>query len=147
MNNKHTAIIKGRKERTMYRFGVRKYHIGFPPEVLKISEFTGHYLLWECELDAPVLEVGEILYIDDLNIEVTVQRRVRTTTGEYIYETDFVELFSDELTSISLKEAEKKQRNYLEAMKKREDKLAADRAYKEELKKKNRTWFEKWLGE
>src|SRR6185312_3349056 len=44
--------------------------------------------MWEGVIDAPLLNIGEKLYIEDLDVEIIVSERIRHTNGSYIYKTE-----------------------------------------------------------
>lgn len=75
------------------------------------------------------------MFIDDLDLEVLIYRKIRSTTGEYVYETLHVELVEDEETEKSKIETQEKIAGY-----------AIVHGELGEPKSKIRAWFQKWFG-
>lgn len=135
---KHLAVVKGRKERRVYRCSVHSV-FGIFPYIYDKNEHIEETFLWDGELNLPLLQIGDTLLIEELNLEVKINRRLLSTTGAYIYETDHVEVIEDEITKKSMVQAELDHEKYLKIKEDRLEKITS-------TKKKNRTWFEKWFG-
>jgi hypothetical protein len=103
---KHRAVIKGNVSRLIYR-----YDRGWD---VYSSKFTvAKKTVWSGELDLPLLKQGELLYIEDIDETVEINARVRSTSGEYIYFTEFdAEVIEDEITLKSKEKAEAEYEKY-----------------------------------
>lgn len=146
---KHSSIVKGRKERTIYE--LRRVYGGFGYGGITVVDCKGVFIedvyLWEGELNLPLLCEGDTLLIEQLNLEVVIKRRLLSTTGEYIYETDYVDLIEDELTAeskIIAKEKLQEHEQQLEEFRKKQDEYVPE--YDSSFKVNCRTWFQKWFG-
>ncbi|MGG0667811.1 hypothetical protein ABE073_04695 [Lederbergia citrisecunda] len=56
-------------------------------KIVECKEIKKYENIWEGEIDAPLLEIGEKLYIEELDIEIVVSERIRHSNGAYIYRT------------------------------------------------------------
>lgn len=85
---KHKVIIKGSINRKVYRVTQDRRNID---ELIIKGEkqFVKYETMWEGEIDTPLLEIKESLYIEDLDATVQIIGRVRTTSGSYIYQTNY----------------------------------------------------------
>lgn len=134
MNNTHRAIINGNIERKKYFFytsNVSDFHT-----IREVSEIAREEILWEGELDLPIMNRGDVIHIKDLDIQVIIKSCLRTTDNKFIYSTyHTTETIEDDITKASEEEAER----YSERYKAR---LLEEKA--NELERyDNRTWFEK----
>lgn len=125
---KHKAIIKGTVYRREYGFSnrdaskLRRYHPDhdFEHFIHMQDVFIEEKTLWEGEIDSPLLSVGETLYIESLNVEVLINMRVRTTSGNYIYKTDYkFEIVEDDISKKTKDDAEAAKMKYDEEEKER----------------------------
>jgi len=125
IDNKIKSIFRGKVLRRIYN--VTSNHNwcsdGYNrPEIYKNIEFVKYKTLYECEIDKPPFEIGESVYINDLDLTVLIEDRVRSTNGEYIYNIDYhFDTIEDEETEkskidaeIKLKSALVKYNEYLE---------------------------------
>lgn len=110
--NQHKAIIKGQVLRRVYcPYPHPKYDLeGFRKrewKKLKETVFVEWKTIWEGDINMPLLERGEVFYIDELELKVAIKERMRTSSGNYIYETKhIVELLNDDQTRKSEIEAD-----------------------------------------
>ena len=152
---KHQAIIKGQTLKLKYypyRYQSFEMYRDNTATWMKRSkeDFVKWDEIWTGEINSPLLEVGELFYIVDLELKVRITERIRTTSGSYIYETDhIIEVIEDEETRESEEEtdkyiAESQRKEKEEKDEKYEETLAHIRKYEEP--QKERTWFEKWFG-
>lgn len=100
----HEVIIKQDIYRKTYYVGLNigggtYYYTTKPSE-----EYVETDIIWSGKLDSPVLEVGDELYISELDDLVVVRKVIRTTYNEHIYFTKTI--IEDELTKESLLKAE-----------------------------------------
>jgi hypothetical protein len=137
---KHKAVVTGEIHVMRYRFGSSyeyMFHIGIHEE----SEYKERKVLWSGELDNPPVKEGEKLYIEELDKTVVVESKEKSTSGGYLYKSDFVEVIEDEETEKSLNAATEDQREFVERQKKK-----AEEASQKEmtLKHKNKKWYQFW---
>lgn len=104
MEDKIKSIFMGETVR-------REYECYYSPYNLKAWINEKHiHISWdkicECEIDKPPFEIGETIYINDLNIKVCISDKVRSTNGEIIYYIENYKIVEDEITQKSLEEAE-----------------------------------------
>lgn len=108
MEEKHIAIIKGRVERiewlveNLYSIKAGRcidskyFKSPFQKEIYNSYHFSKYGIgvsledIWHGVIPKPVLEVGEYIYINDLDIKVEISDKYRTTNGEVVYEADYV---------------------------------------------------------
>jgi hypothetical protein len=94
---KHKAVVMGRIEKKRYRFILSNYNSR--SEIKKSNEFVEYKEIWSGDLENPPLETGEGLYIKELNTEVGITNKAKSTEGGYVYWTTFViEEIEDEKT-------------------------------------------------
>lgn len=101
-----------------------------------------------------MLEKGETFYINDLDLKIQILKRIRTATGDYIYETDHTIETIEDLESkveaeneIAKLEAEEKARRQ-EMTEQLEKEGKQKESVKQEKAKENeeKSWFERWFG-
>ncbi|MCL1696412.1 hypothetical protein [Lysinibacillus sp. BPa_S21] len=88
---------------------VKKYRVSFG-EIVETYEKFETPVIWEGELDSPVLKSDDTLYLVNKGKEVKVTKVVRSTEGTYLYYTrhQVGEVLENELTEKSRLEAEEK---------------------------------------
>ena len=69
-----------------YRNVLEEEHDGFR----KIAEEREMKIFWSGEIAKPIFEVGEQVYINELDLLVRITSKYRTTDGEVMYETNYV---------------------------------------------------------
>jgi len=110
-NNKITSIFRGTVARKIFRVVNRysQYNIYFDkPYIQGYKDFIKHDIFYKCEIERPPFEAGEKVYINDLDLTVTIEEVIRSTNGEYVYNTDYYfDVIEDEKTERTKKEAEK----------------------------------------
>lgn len=143
MEHSHKAIIKGRIERKLYRFGNKPYKYyawQYPKELYENNELIREDVIWQGELDMPVLKYEDCIYIQELETTVRITSCLRTTENKYIYTTSHViETFEDELTEKSWKEALEREQEYLSM----QDGFKESEKLKEE---KCKPWYKRLFG-
>lgn len=139
----HSAVIKGKKERKIFRFG-KTYNYDWIPYIYEISEYIEETYLWDGELNLPLLHEGDTLLIDELDLEVVITRRLLSTTGEYIYETDHVELIEDVWTEESKIKADDELKEYEQSQE--EFRRKRDEHFAKEEPKGFKVWLKQWIG-
>lgn len=104
---KHKAIIKGMIEEVrwsiqrngaMYNYNYDDYPIKRSISnrcvgllnIYENSYFLKFETIWLGDIDKPTLEVGEKLWINDLELLVKITNKYRTTNGEVVYETNHI---------------------------------------------------------
>jgi len=137
-NDNITNIFRGTVARKVFRVVNRysQYNIYFDkPYIQGYKEFIKHDIFYKCETEKPPFEVGEKVYINDLDLTVTIEEAIRSTNGEYVYNTDYYfDFIEDEIT----------ERTRIEAEKILEEELVK---YNEHLSgelKKNKKWYQFW---
>ena len=112
VNNKIKSIFRGTVSRRIYNVTSNRNwcNDGYnKPEIYKGIEFAKYKTLFECEIDKPPFEIGESVYINDLDLTVIIEDRVRSTNGEYVYNIDYhFDIIEDEETEKSKIDAENK---------------------------------------
>lgn len=88
---------------------IKKYKVSFG-EVVDRNYTLDTPVIWEGNLDSPVLKRNDTLYISDIDSEVEVMKVVRSTDGNYLYYTNnrIGEIVVNEETEKSRLEAEEK---------------------------------------
>ena len=105
MSNLHKAVINGNIERARYYF----YHSPFSGyhTINRVEDFIREESLWEGELDLPIMNHGDVIYIKELDLKVRITSCLRTTDNKFIYSsTHTKELIEDDITKASKEEAE-----------------------------------------
>src|SRR6185312_962324 len=125
--SRHKAIIKATEERKIYYFGYARLWDN-NKTITERTEKIGEKTLWEGEIDAPLIDEGETLRIEELNADVTITHRIRSTSGAYIYKTDYeLDLIEDEKTAKTKNEAKLEEEKYLIAVEELNVGLAAEK--------------------
>lgn len=170
---KHKAIIKGNINKTAYKHWgdnadistwdhlktaedkirvKRKY---FESKILKSTVIDEERILWSGDIDSPLLNFREKVYIEELDLEVVIKERIRSTSGAYIYRT-FHEIervesdFEDseekaEKDKIKFEADFEKEIEELKGEEKLKDSESVYEHYGMETPRKNQTWFERWF--
>ena len=98
----HTAIFKGVIREVTWDFYIPKgramYSNNYEYEITETDYYgfrklaTGkeREIFWTGEIAKPIFEVGEKVYISELDLLVRITDRYRTTNGEMIYETSHI---------------------------------------------------------
>lgn len=149
--DKHKAIFRGLKERKLYRFGRREkysiyYRLEEDPEIYTYEVFESYADFLEIVIDNPPIEIGEKVYLNEIDKVLKISDRYRNSHGGYIYITNHVvEILEDEETEESRLKAEKEQEQYLkhkeEKLKKQKMDEVSVTPIKTETKKK---WYQFW---
>ena len=137
-NDKIASIFRGTVSRKVFRIVNRysQYNIYHDkPYIQGYKEFIKYDIFYKCETESPPFETGEKVYINDLDLTVTIEEAIRSTNGEYVYNTDYYfDFIEDEIT----------ERTRIEAEKILEEELVK---YNEHLSgelKKNKKWYQFW---
>jgi len=137
-NDKVTSIFRGMVARKIFIVINRysQYNIYHDkPYIQGYKEFIKHDIFYKCETERPPFEVGEKVYINDLDLTVTIEEAIRSTNGEYVYNTNYYfDIIEDEIT--------------------KSDRIETERILEEELfkynehlsgeLKKNKKWYMFW---
>src|SRR6185437_14014110 len=105
--NRHNVIIKRAVERRVYKFS--ETYWGW--SVTRDQEFIENEFLWTGELDSPILQAGEKLYINEIEELVAIKEVIRTTTGDYLYVCP-ERVIEDEKTESTFKQAKEEEETY-----------------------------------
>lgn len=101
------------------------------PYLDKYNNLKEYKKFYECDLELPPIKHGEELYINELDITITIHKRVRSVNGEDIYYTDYV------INTIETSEEEKEKAN------KKLEKYTKE--YEEKIRKiNNKKWYQFW---
>ena len=110
-NDKIASIFRGTVSRKVFRIVNRysQYNIYHDkPYIQGYKEFIKHDIFYKCETERPPFETGEKVYINDLDLTVTIEEAIRSTNGEYVYNTDYYfDFIEDEITERTRIKAEK----------------------------------------
>ena len=137
MENNIVSIFRGILARKVFRVVNRysQYNIYHnKPYIQEYKKFIKHDIFYKCETEKPPFEVGEKVYINDLDFTITVEERIRSTNGEYVYNTNYYYIIEDEKTKESKIEAEK----ILE-----EELVKYNECLSQQLKQ-NKKWYQFW---
>ena len=138
MSDNIISIFRGITSRKVFRVINRysQYNIYIDkPYIQEYKEFIKHDIFYKCEIERPPFESGESVYINNLDLTVTVEERIRSTNGEYVYNTDYYfDIIEDEKTKESKIEAEKIL----------EEELIKYNEYLSEKLKQNKKWYQFW---
>src|SRR6185437_12920410 len=105
--NRHNVIIKRAVERRVYKFS--ETYWGW--SITSKQEFIENEFLWTGELDSPILQAGEKLYINEIEELVAIEEVIRTTTGDYLYVCP-ERVIEDEKTKSTFKKAKEDEEIY-----------------------------------
>jgi hypothetical protein len=152
---KHKAIFKGEKYKKLYEFDRgRRYRSrnsfwASPTEEPVFYSYHRHvdYVMFlEKEVDYPPIEKDEVVYISEIDQEVTIVSRVRNLDGGYIYTTNYVvEVFEDEETESSrLKSLEEQEHYNKQSKTDNEVKEKHIQKHVEILTDYNKKWYQFW---
>jgi len=137
-NDNITSIFRGTVSRKVFRVINRYSHYNIyidKPYIQEYKEFIKYDTFYKCEIERPPFEVGEKVYINDLDLTVTIEEVIRSTNGEYVYNTDYYfDIIEDEKTRKTRIEAE----NILE-----EELVKYDKYLLGEIKQ-NKKWYQFW---
>lgn len=105
---------------------------------IKNRDKYDYVLLSACDVDKPLLEVGEKFYLNEIEEVVVIEEAIRTSGGEVRYHTTYiVETVEDEETEKSKKSAEEKVEENRKWREERSKKYHSE----EDLEKK---WYQFW---
>jgi len=137
-NDNITSIFRGTVARKIFRVVNRysQYNIYHDkPYIQGYKEFIKHDIFYKCEIERPPFEAGEKVYINDLDLTVTIKEAIRSTNGEYVYNTDYYyDIIEDEKTKESKIEAEKMLKEEL---------IKYNECLSQQLKR-NKKWYQFW---
>lgn len=148
----HTAVFVGKvyairfrcySHRTNYHHyitGEREITYSSPPSISTSRQHVGEEKFFTCQFDNPPIEKGEKVYIDSLDLTVTVTERMRSTNGGYVYHVNHVVSTIEDKYSHSTKTQAEEQLKVETAIyeKYKEEKAERARKRKEAPKKK---WY------
>jgi len=110
----HKNIFKGKVLRKIY--SIRKNTC---TEKIAQREFVEYKILNECEEDK-IYRIGEKIYINKLDVNITIEDVIKNTNNEYIYYTDYISIIEDEKSKLSELETNKIIKEYLDMVKKKD---------------------------
>ena len=138
MDNNITSIFRGTIARKIFIVINRysQYNIYHDkPYIQGYKEFIKHDIFYKCETERPPFETGEKVYINDLDLTVTIEEVIRSTNGEYVYNTNYYfDIIQDEKTKSGRIETE---RILKEELVKYNEHLSGEL-------KKNKRWYMFW---
>ena len=138
MDNNITSIFRGTIARKIFIVINRysQYNIYHDkPYIQGYKEFIKHDIFYKCETERPPFETGEKVYINDLDLTVTIEEVIRSTNGEYVYNTNYYfDIIEDEKTKSGRIETE---RILKEELVKYNEHLSGEL-------KKNKRWYMFW---
>jgi len=110
-NDNITSIFRGTVARKIF-IVINKYSqyniYHDKPYIQGYKKFIKHDIFYKCETEKPPFEAGEKVYINNLDLTVTIEEVIRSTNGEYVYNTDhYINIIEDEITKSSRIEAER----------------------------------------
>lgn len=139
--DKHKATVMGEVHLIRYYFG-RDWGYHWDVGIQERGDYKENKVIWSGELENPPVEEGEKLYIAELEKTVIVKSKEKSTSGGYLYKTDFIEIIEDDETEKTLEKAKEDQREFVE---KHEKKVEEDD--QEEVKAVNvnkKKWYQFW---
>jgi len=134
-NDNIVSIFRGTVSRKVFRVVNRysQYNIYHDkPYIQGYKEFIKHDIFYKCEIERPPFEAGESVYINELDLTVAIEERIRSTNEEYVYNTDYY---------FDIIEDEKTEKTRIEAEKILEEELIK---YNEQQLKQNKKWYQFW---
>lgn len=107
-----------------------------------IEEIIGsEQIIYICDLEIPLLEIGELFYIEEKDITVKIKERIRSSNNSVCYEVE-PKIIEDEVTKQSLEKCEKVIFDFEYTKKERDDAKRECAELREVLKQCNPTrWF------
>lgn len=114
--DKHIGIFNGQVKKKRYK--IFTYWGDNDPKAYGTWEIE-YKKISECEFDRPPLNSGDKIHLHELNNIVEVNDAIRSTSGAFIYNTNYViEEIEDDETPKSKQEVEKKINEIIERIKK-----------------------------
>ena len=110
----HKNIFKGKVLRKIY--SIRKNTC---TEKITQEKFVEYKILNECEEDK-IYKIGEKVYINKLDVNITIEDVIKSTNNEYIYYTNYISIIEDEKSKLSEQETNKIIKEYLDMVKKKD---------------------------
>ena len=110
----HKNIFKGKVLRKIY--SIRKNTC---TEKITQEEFVEYKILNEREEDK-IYRIGEKIYINKLDVNITIEDIIKNTNNEYVYYTDCISIIKDEKSKLSEQETDKIIQEYLDMVKKKD---------------------------
>ena len=135
-NDKVTSIFRGMVARKIFIVINRysQYNIYHDkPYIQGYKEFIKHDIFYKCETERPPFETGEKVYINDLDLTVTIEEVIRSTNGEYVYNTDhYIDIIEDDKSG------------RIETERILEEELVKYNECLSEKLKQNKKWYQFW---
>jgi len=136
MDNNITSIFRGTIARKIFIVINRysQYNIYHDkPYIQGYKEFIKHDIFYKCETERPPFETGEKVYINDLDLTVTIEEVIRSTNGEYVYNTDhYIDIIEDDKSG------------RIETERILEEELVKYNECLSEKLKQNKKWYQFW---
>ena len=135
-NDNITNIFRGTVARKVFRVIDRysPHNIYFDkPYIQGYKEFIKHDIFYKCETERPPFETGKKVYINDLDLTVTIEEVIRSTNGEYVYNTDhYIDIIEDDKSG------------RIETERILEEELVKYNECLSEKLKQNKKWYQFW---
>jgi len=135
-NDNITSIFRGTVARKVFRVIDRysPHNIYFDkPYIQGYKEFIKHDIFYKCETERPPFETGKKVYINDLDLTVTIEEAIRSTNGEYVYNTDhYIDIIEDDKSG------------RIETERILEEELVKYNECLSEKLKQNKKWYQFW---
>jgi len=135
-NDNITSIFRGTVARKVFRVIDRysPHNIYFDkPYIQGYKEFIKHDIFYKCETERPPFETGKKVYINDLDLTVTIEEVIRSTNGEYVYNTDhYIDIIEDDKSG------------RIETERILEEELVKYNECLSEKLKQNKKWYQFW---
>jgi hypothetical protein len=130
----YKSIFKGEVKRNKYIFLSRyPYAKQIESDIYNFPEHVEWKDICKVIIEKPPIEIDEKVYINELDMTVTVNDRVRSTNGEIIYYIKDYECIEDDISKESLDSARNARTNYMEELK-------IENSHLESLKNKEKWW-------
>lgn len=152
-DTKHEAIFYGKEVVFDFILQDRAVHVGYgihedpfinKPHIFRIPIKHNHSIeLCSCHLNNPPFEAGQYAFLESLNLEVKIEKVVRSTSGRYLYYTDYHK-------EIIPEEAKERQKEFQKKADKAQGEIQAEilvrNNQKEEIERKNNKvkWYQFW---
>ena len=147
MEHSHKAVIKGNIFRNIYHFGNKPYEYGLrfiEKNIYNTTQLIREEVIWEGELDMPILKHNECIYIQELQTTVMIKGCLRTTENKYIYSTSHViQTIEDEITEKSKEKALGLEKDYTEYIK---SQVPPKEVEIESNEEKHKPWYKRLFG-
>jgi hypothetical protein len=101
--SKHLAKVIGGIGHKEYYFDNFYEIYGVRPAIYPKDVLDKKEILFEGELDSPILQPEQKLYISELDLLIKIDEVIRSTDGIYIYKTNNIDIVKDNELTVSTK--------------------------------------------